>query len=291
MLRIWQELDRLENIFLELLDDPYKKEILLYPICYCQIVRRYGDYEVDLQRLIKCADKPYKLIGGSWQDYLLELGIFYVKDESGKIYTGKDLLFLTEDRDLKVCITGEYREDFYKFYARLLKYWSVLSSRLSYGKINTPEAGAYMLSLTFNEKLFKEARYYAEILAMRYPRERDFFTALKLLSDFYQAYLENGEIKESSLRKALGLLNALPGVYYRVNVQKLRKDLEKLLKSLKKESVPFLRIEFWREKKKEGFLRRIIRFLKSKIPYRRKREGELFFSASGGYPRGIYQPV
>jgi len=277
---------------LELLDDPYKKEILLYPICYCQIVRRYGDYEVDLQRLIRCADKPYKLIGGSWQDYLLELGIFYIKDEEGRIYTGKEILVLSEGDNLKVCINAEYREDFYKFYARLLKYWSVLSSRLSYGKVNTPEAGAYMLSLAFNEKLFKESKYYAEILAMRYPRERDFFTALKLISDFYHAYLQSAELKESNLRKASSLLRVLPDIYYGINIQKLRKDLEKLIREVKKDHVPFIKVEFWRGKNRESIFKRILNFFKRRFPPR-KGGGREFFIIGGTQDNHevIYRPT
>ncbi|NPA33031.1 MAG: hypothetical protein GXO04_05345 [Aquificae bacterium] len=260
MLRIWDELDRVENLFLELLDDPYKKDVLLYLICYCQLVRRWGDYEVGLESLMSCAEKPYKLIPGSWQDILLELGILYVKDKNGKVYTGKDILTLQSPKDMKVGISPEYREDFYKFYAKLLKYWSVLSSKKTFGGVSTPEGSAHLLALTFNEKLFREAGYYARLLSMRFPREKLFFDALALLSEFYATKPRDTQ----RLKRAIVLLRELPPVYYAVNTEKLRKDSERLLKDLKKGRLNYIKIEFIRDgKRRGGLLRRLWNFIRS----------------------------
>jgi len=272
MLRIWEAPDRLENIFLELLDDPSKKELLLYPICYCQMVRRFGDYEVDLPKLVKCAEKPYSFSGGHWQDHLLELGIFYVKDGTGKVYKGKELLTLTEEEGLKVGISQELREDFYRLYSRLLKYWSVLSSRNSYGKPDSPEDALRLLVSTFNERLYKEARFYGELCASRFTEDKDFFNAVKLLSDFYYTYEKTGELKEDAVKKALSLLKVLPDRYRSVNLLKLKRELEKLLKEVKKGNSFTVKIEFWKDKRKESLLRRLFNFLKKKL-----RRGEDFF--------------
>ncbi|HIQ48470.1 MAG TPA: hypothetical protein EYH58_02380 [Aquifex aeolicus] len=265
MIRIWEELDRIEHLFLELLDDPYKKEILLYLICYCQQVRKIGDYEIDLERLLNCAEKPYKLIGGNWQDVLLELGIFYVKDGEGKIYTGKELFTLANRKKLKVGIVQDYREDFYKFYTKLLKYWSILSSKLTYGNNITPDVSARLLVLSFNEKLFKESKYYGEILMMRYPNEKKFFESVHLIAEFFHTYTETGNIKEENLKKALSILKEIPRIYYSVNIEKFRKELEKFMKDIKKGQFRYIRIEFVKEDKgkKRNIFSRILKFLKS----------------------------
>lgn len=258
MLRIWEELDRLENLFLELLDDPYKKEVLLYPICYCQQVRRSGEFEIPLERVLYCAEKPYKLVGGDWRDIFLELGVFYIKAPNGEILQGKDILRIKDKERLKVGLLQNYREDFYGFYTRLLKYWSVLSSKSFYGNNPNPEASTRMLVLTFNEKLYKESRYYAELLCGRYPREKGFFEAVKLLSEFYSEH--NGQDSKEKLKKALKLLKQFES-FYSVDVVKLRKDIEKLINgNVKPITISFIRE---RRRKKRGLLSRIWSFIKS----------------------------
>lgn len=265
MLHIWEELDRLENLFLELLDDPMKKEVLLYPICYCQLVRRTGSYEVPLSKLRACAEKPFKLLNASWQDVLFELGIFVLKDSEGRTYIGKEILSISDYEDLTVNVSQEYKEDFYKFYTKLLKYWGVLSSKLNYGKPLSPDASTYMLGLVFNEELFKEAKYYSEILSMRFPKEAPFFKAVKLLSEFYHAYKENGEVLENNLRKALTLLGPLPDRFYVLNTLKLKKDIERLRKSVKRGEFFVIKLELLQERKKPSFFRRLYEFLKRKF--------------------------
>ena len=265
MLHIWEELDRLENIFLELLDDPMKKEILLYPICYCQLVRRTGNYEVPLPRLRACAEKPFKLLNASWQDILFELGIFFLKDRYGKVYSGKEILSIKGGEDLTVSINSEYKEDFYQFYTKLLKYWGVLSSKLTYGKPLSPDASTHMLGLVFNEELFKEARYYSEILSLRFPKESSFFIAIKLLAEFYQAYREKGEVLEGNLKKALTLLGPLPDRFYMLNTLKLKKDIQRLRKSINRGEFFIIKLEFKQERKKPGLLGRLYNLLKKKF--------------------------
>ncbi len=265
MLHIWEELDRLENLFLELLDDPMKKEILLYPICYCQLVRRTGSYEIPLHKLRACAEKPFKLLNVSWQDILFELGMFVLKDREGRVYTGKDILSVKGGDNLVIDINADYKEDFYEFYTKLLKYWGVLSSKLTYGKPLSPDASTYMLGLVFNEELFKEAKYYADILSLRFPKESFFFKAIKLLSEFYYTYREQGEVLSDNLQKTLILLETLPDRFYMLNTIKLRKDVEKLRKSIKKGELFIIKLEFIRVKKKNSLLKKIYNLFKRKL--------------------------
>ncbi len=265
MLHIWEELNRLESLFLELLDDPMKKEVLLYPICYCQLVRRSGNYDVPLFRLRACAEKPFKLLNASWQDILFELGIFTLKDREGRIFRGKEILSLTESDDLTVNISGEYKEDFYQFYTKLLKYWSVLSSKLTYGKPISPDASTHMLGLVFNEELFKEAKHYADILSMRFPKEAHFFKSVKLVSEFYQSYREKGEILEDNLKKAITLLGPLPDRFYMLNTLKFKKDIEKLRRSTRRGEMFVIKLEFLQEKEKRNFFKRIYNLFKKKL--------------------------
>ena len=265
MLHIWEELDRLENIFLELLDDPMKKEILLYPICYCQLVRRTGNYEVPLPKLRACAEKPFKLLNASWQDILFELGMFTLKDRYGRIYSGKEILSIKGGDELTVDISADYKEDFYKFYTKLLKYWGVLSSKLTYGKPLSPDASTHMLGLVFNEELFKEAKYYAEILSLRFPKESSFFRAVKLVSEFYHTYREHGEILDDNLKKALTLLGPLPDRFYMLNTLKLKKDIEKLRKSIKRGEFFIIKLEFKQGRKKPNFFKRLYSLFKRKF--------------------------
>ncbi len=266
MLHIWEELDRLENIFLELLDDPMKKEILLYPICYCQLVRRTGNYDVSLHRLRACAEKPFKLLNASWQDILFELGMFTLKDKDGRVYSGKDILTVKGGDGFTVNINAEYKEDFYKFYTKLLKYWGILSSKLTYGKPLSPDASTHMLGLIFNEELFKEAKYYSEILSMRFPEEASFFKAIKLISEFYHVYKESGEILDNNLKKALTLLGPMPDRFYMLNTLKLKKDIERLRKSIKRGEFFVIKLEFKQGREnKPNFFKRIYNLFKTKF--------------------------
>ncbi|AAC07704.1 hypothetical protein [Aquifex aeolicus] len=265
MLRLWEELNRVENLFLELLDDPKKKDVLLYLICYCQLVRRDGEYEVELPKLINCAEKPYKYISGNWQDVLLELGVLYLKDKKGKVYTGKEILLVKNPEGFKVGILPDYREDFYKFYTKLLKYWSVLNSRRTLGSNTTPDYYTPLLVHTFNEKLFKEAQYFSEILAMRFPKEKNLFLSVKLVSEFYREYAKTGRVKADNLNDAINFLSDTPDVFYSVNVKKFKKDIKKFLENLNKGEFYYITIEFASENrgKKRSILSKLWNFIKS----------------------------
>jgi len=220
----WQEAGRLESIFLEIIEDPTKKEVLLYPICYCQLVRKENTFEIDLRKLISCANKTFHTFKGRWQDILLELDLFQLITLRGEVLYGKDILKIQSPEGFKISFLPEYREIFYEVYSRFLKYWTVLSKVSSYTKRNTPAEGVYLSALIYNEELFPESLYFANTQAMRFPKEEPFFSVVRLLSEFYMKVNE----RERALARTIELRNP----YYGVNTAKLRKDLENLIKDL-----------------------------------------------------------
>ncbi|MDQ7038393.1 MAG: hypothetical protein Q9N26_04230, partial [Aquificota bacterium] len=167
----WQEAGRLESLFLEIVEDPTKKEVLLYPICYCQLVRKDSSFEVDLQKLISCANKTFKITKGTWQDILLELDLFQLIAPNGDVICGKDILRIQSPEGFRVSFLPEYREIFYEVYSRFLKYWTILSKVSSYSRRNTPAEAVYLSVLIFNEELFKEVIHFCSLQTARHPVE------------------------------------------------------------------------------------------------------------------------
>ncbi len=256
----WKELGRPESIFLEILDDPTKKEVLLYPICYCQLVRKFGSFNIDLDRLISCASKTFRVSKGRWQDILLELDLFQVITPEGSVLTGKDLLRLGSSEDLRVSFLPEYREIFYEIYSRFLKYWTVLSKVSSYTRKNTAGEHLYLISIIFNEELFPESMHYAEIQKIRYREEGRIFEALELLSTFYDTFLTKRESDRELLLRSAELLGELPPVYYNLNVARLLGDVEELLRHVSRGREPYvIKIGFRRGSGSSGgLIRRLI---------------------------------
>jgi len=263
----WQEIGRLESIFLEIIEDPTKKEVLLYPICYCQLVRKENNFEVDLGKLISCANKTFHTFKGKWQDILLELDLFQFITPRGDVLYGKDILKVPSPEGFKVSFLPEYREVFYEMYSKFLRYWTVLSKISSYSKRNTPSEAVYMSALIFNEELYAESAHYTGIQAARFPREEPFFATVKDLSEFYMKLNDRKEFDTELLERALERVKGLGSTYYSVNVEKLRKDLEALLKDVTKGRGYFvLKISFTLVSGHgKGFFRRVISKLVEKL--------------------------
>ncbi len=263
----WQEAGRLESIFLEIAEDPTKKEVLLYPICYCQLVRKEGSFEVSLEKLISCANKTFMTTKGMWQDVLLELDLFQIISPSGDVLIGKEILRIPSPEGFKVSFLPEYREIFYEVYSKFLKYWTVLSKISSYSRRNTPAEAVHLSAVIFNEELFQEAFYFCSNQALRYPEEGVFFEAIKKLAEFYMKVTERRETRPDFLSEALEKLDCLGEVYYGVDIGKLRRDLEALLKEVSKSGRIFLvKLSFHMSSDHgKGVLRKIISRLVGKI--------------------------
>ncbi len=262
----WKEIGRLENIFLEIIDDPLKKEVLLYPICYCQIVRRENTFEVELPKLISCANKTFQTYKNRWQDILLELDLFMFIAPNGEVLYGKDLLSVSSPEGFTVSFLPEYREIFFDVYSKLLKYWAILSRISSYTKRNTPAEIVYLTSVIFNEELFKECSLYASHQAQRFHKEKNFFEAVKDMSDFYVKFFSN-EKDIKLLISAYEKIEKLKKNYYGINTDKLRKDLYNLIESIEEgNKVYIIKIGFWSSNSDSGFsLRRLWKKIVNKL--------------------------
>jgi len=234
MLKDIEEIGRLESLFLEVIDDPAKKEVLLYPICYCQLVRRENDFEVDLSKLLSCATKTFYTFRGRWQDILLELDLFQLMTPRGEVLLGKDILRLQSADGIKVSFLPEYREAFYEVYTRLLRYWTILSKVSTYSKRNTPAEAVHLSALIFNEELFVELVAYSKLQSLRFPREATFFEVVKDLSEFYLKASEKKGLDISLIEGTLPRLSNFPNPYYGINICRLRRDVETLLKDISK---------------------------------------------------------
>ena len=263
----WKELGRLESIFLEILDDPTKKEVLLYPICYCQLVRKLGTFDVPLEKLISCASKTFKTSKGRWQDILLELDLFQVILPSGDVVYGKDVLRIRGSEDLKISFLPEYREIFYEIYSKFLKYWTVLSKVSSYSKRNTPSEAVYLSALIFNEELFNETRHYAEVQRMRFPRDKKILVVLEKLGDFYSRVKEKKFFDTQLLNEVLEDLESVGDPYYGINVAKLRRDVSSLIRDISKGRGYFIiKISFTMGANHgRGLIKRILSTVASKV--------------------------
>ena len=272
----WSEVGRLESLFVEILDDPIKKEVLLYPICYCQLVRKEGIFEIELKKLLRCANKTFRSVKGSWQDILLELNLFQVKSEEGKIISGKELLTLNSEEGYTVSLKAEYREDFQSVCSKLIKYWGVLSKVSAYTRKNLASEYVHILAMVFNEGLFREAVYYSEILDQRFPKERDFWKLVRELGEFYASYLQSEDLDIKRLASALEIAKGLGEVYYSVDTGKLFRDISRLKKSLMKGEPPFsLKIElFGNGNRRGGFITRIIDFFRKRLNFLKKGGGK-----------------
>ena len=231
---LWSDIGRFESLFLEILDDTSKKEVLLYPICYCQIVRREGGFEVKLPKLLSCAGKTFSSKRYRWQDILLELDMFMLIGPSDEVIVGKDILSVQDPEAYRISFLPEYREIFYDVYSTLLKYWSVLSKVSGCSRRNTPAESVFTASLIFNEELFQECAHFCKNQSLRFKEEEAFFSALEKLSNFYSGY---GDTKD--IVQALESLYDLPDNFYSVDLEALREEINLLLKEIRKGKVPF----------------------------------------------------
>ncbi|MGB9874496.1 MAG: hypothetical protein ACPLRS_05970, partial [Hydrogenobacter sp.] len=80
MLGSIKETDRLEGIFLEVLDDTSKRELILYLLCYVQLIRKVGNVNIPLDQFLRCASRNFINMRNSWKDILAEMNIFFIND-------------------------------------------------------------------------------------------------------------------------------------------------------------------------------------------------------------------
>ncbi len=252
-----KERDPLSNLVLEVLDDPSKKEMVFYLMCYSQLVRREGNPYVELEKFLSCAYRNFRNARNYWKDVLVEMNLFVVSDLYGNVYMGKDIYRVEEGSIYFISLRSEYLNLFESINQKALKLWNILSRTMLYRKHLTAQDAVVMSTMMFNEGLYEELKSYCEVCGERYPAERAYFSLLYKLADIYT------EHKKDILKEIKGLLQEaqnLGDVYYGLNLLKLRKDLETLLRRLEAgKSLSPLKIEFINHKKKGGsWLRRVI---------------------------------
>ena len=261
MLDSIKETDRLESIFLEVLDDISKKELILYLLCYIQLVRKLGNVNIPLDQFLRCASRNFISMRNSWKDVLTEMNIFFINDLYGNIYTGKDIYRVDEKGFYFISIDHKYCRDLSSFSSKVAKYWGVVNKLSHYGRSMTPYDAVYVSAIMFNEGLYDELLSYCEFQKERFRKEADFFDALSSLSLAYRKKKDAVEYINQCLKK----IAPLGDVYYSINLEKLKKDLSKLLKKLQKgKSLENIKIEFVNgEKNKESTWRKLIKSIRN----------------------------
>lgn len=251
-----KERDPLSNLVLEVLDDPSKKEMVFYLMCYSQLVRREGNPYVELEKFLSCAYRNFRNARNYWKDVLVEMNLFVVSDLYGNIYMGKDIYKVEEGSIHFISLRSEYLNVFESISQKVLKLWNILSRTMLYRKHLTAQDAVVISTMMFNEGIYEELRSYCELCVERYPAERKYFNLLYRLAG---VYLGQGREIVREIRDILQEAQKLGDVYYGFNLYKLKRDLETLLRRAEMgKSISPLRIEFINQKKKRGnWLRRI----------------------------------
>jgi len=247
-----RERDRLESLFLEVLEDQSKRELLLYLLCYIQLVKKEGNFSIGLDQFLGCAYRSFRANRSQWKDILVELNLLKITDIYGNVYVGKDIYKLQKDNLLFVSLYEQYLEDFYGFSNRVVKYWSI-AHKLSYNKLWNPLDAIHLGVYIFNEELYEEYMHYSELQKERFRREVVFFEVLEkavkgtTIQDCAKCWWE-----------ALELAKKLPDVYYGVDVEKLRKSLENNWRRCQKgKKVEKVKVEFVKQTKGKGLWRHL----------------------------------
>ncbi len=286
----WFEVGRLESLFIEILDDPTKKEVLLYPICYCQLVRKEGTFEISLPKLLRCANKTFRSVKGEWQDIILELNLFQVMSTEGKLFTGKDILTISDETEYSISLLPEYREGFQDMCSRLIKYWGILSKVSSYTRKNTAAEYVHIISMVFNEGLYRESLYYSDNLTHRFPDEKLFWKLVGELSGFFSFYIQSEDVDIKRLISALSISREFGEVYYSVDMKKLKEDLNRLRKHVMAGEQPYkIRIELFNNRgNRNSFITRIIDWFRKRTHLLRKNGGKRWILMSSGTDFSYY---
>ncbi|WPM31255.1 hypothetical protein IAE16_05365 [Hydrogenobacter sp. T-2] len=271
-----KERDPLNNLVLEVLDDPSKKEMVFYLMCYSQLVRREGNPYVELEKFLSCAYRNFRNARNYWKDVLVEMNLFVISDLYGNIYSGKDIYRVEEGGIYLITIRSEYLGIFESISQKALRLWNILSRTMVYRKHLTAQDAVVISTMMFNEGLYEELKSYCEICVERYPRERGYFQLLYRLATLY---LGQRSVSIKEIRDALQEAQNLGDVYYGFNIFKLKKDLENLLRRVEVgKSISPLKIEFINQRRKKGsWLRRMFSKFKDMIDKMFRRDKDKYF--------------
>ncbi len=226
----------IESIFLEVLDDLSKKEVLLMILCYIQLVRRENSFEVPLSDLVRCSEKPHKHIKGDWRDIMMELDIFYITEDD-RLYEGKDIFKVQDISQAFVSIANVYKPDFNNISNLIAKYWNIVSRLSSFGDDTLSEKKVSTVVLLFNEQLYKECILYSNMLRERSfsSKEKTFFDGIIdacFSMEFYQKdLLDRAKDYAKSTSEKLSVVEN----FYGLNLKDFIKKLDLFFKKPQKQ--------------------------------------------------------
>ncbi len=284
-----KERDPLSNLVLEVLDDPSKKEMVFYLMCYSQLVRREGNPYVELEKFLSCAYRNFRNARNYWKDVLVEMNLFVISDLYGNIYSGKDIYRVEESGIYHITIRSEYLSIFDSISQKAIRLWNILSRTIVYRKHLTAQDAVVISTMMFNEGLYEELKSYCEICVERYPRERGYFQLLYRLATLY---LGQRSVSIKEIRDALQEAQNLGDVYYGFNIFKLKKDLENLLRRVEAgKSISPLKIEFINQgKRRRSWLGRIFDKFKHMIGKIFRRDKDKYFFEGVLCPKSFQTP-
>ncbi|MEM4620781.1 MAG: hypothetical protein QW607_11295 [Desulfurococcaceae archaeon] len=284
-----KERDPLSNLVLEVLDDPSKKEMVFYLMCYSQLVRREGNPYVELDKFLSCAYRNFRNARNYWKDVLVEMNLFVISDLYGNIYLGKDIYRVEESGIYHITIRSEYLSIFDSISQKAIRLWNILSRTIVYRKHLTAQDAVVISTMMFNEGLYEELKSYCEICVERYPRERGYFQLLYRLATLY---LGQRSVSIKEIRDALQEAQNLGDVYYGFNIFKLKKDLENLLRRVEAgKSISPLKIEFINQgKRRRSWLGRIFDKFKHMIGKIFRRDKDKYFFEGVLCPKSFQTP-
>ncbi len=255
-----KERDPLSSLILEVLEDPSKKEMVYYLMCYSQLVRREASPTIELSRFLSCAYRNFQRARSYWKDLLVSMNLFVISDLYGNLYTGKDIYKVEEDGIYFISLRYEYTNQLEELNHKVLKLWNLLSRINTYRKYLTPQDAVMISSIMFNEGLYEEVESYCEVCFERFPSEKVYLRVLYNLSKLYSR--EKSDLLQD-LKQSVKDLEKLGDVYYGINLFKLKKDIEGLIRRMEKgSSLSSIKIEFVSQERKRGFFDRVIKFIK-----------------------------
>lgn len=256
-----KERDPLSNLILEVLEDPSKKEMIYYLLCYTQLAKREESFSIELNRFLSYSYRNFQKARSYWKDLLVSMNLFSISDIYGNVYEGKDIYKVEDDGIYLISLKKDYLNQIAGIHYRVLKLWNILSKVATYRRYFTAQDAVIISALMFNEGLYQEVENYCEICLERYPHEYPYFITIYTLSQFYST---GSKEAFQELMQRVKDLEGIGEVYYGINLLKLRRDIENLIKRLEKGGYPNpIRIEFINQRNKsEGFLSRVIKRIK-----------------------------
>ena len=249
-----RERDRLQSLFLEVLEDQNKRELLLYLLCYIQLVKKEGSFSISLDEFLKCAYRSFRSSRSQWKDVLVELNLLKITDIYGSVYSGKDIYKIQENSLLFISLDPAYVDDFHLISSKLVKYWGIVH-KLEYGKLWNAQDAVSLGVYIFNEELYEEYMDYAEIQKERFKKETAFF---EVLEEIIMGLTTKREESLLHWLESMERVKKLPEVYYGINIEKLKKDIENNWKRAQKgKRTERIKVEFIKQSKKDNFWRRL----------------------------------